>query len=355
MAELLGTTPTPAAAESPESPEAKEAASVKAAEAELAGEVGEEPGEAGKTEEQKATSPDALQQLIDSKYGGDRAKFIEGLHEQWQSSAKLHKEIESLRQQLSTPAPVEEPIEHPDIPWLSQEIAALDAEANTNKATQTQLITQGNTKQAEILQLKGEMRRADDMDKEALQAKIDRAEAALDRLAERWKDLDHRNRRIEHEKRDFNRQKQLAEREVAAYRAEQVQLERDDQAYQAGERKIFNEAVDLSAAEYQLAAGPQREHMREVIRAEASLHLRSLPEGSPAIDLAAFVKARADVYANMMKLSKKTEFQQLTKDKLATTRPPVSKPGNSGPPNPQAAPKVWTADYVRRRAAKLLG
>lgn len=358
VAELLGqeVAEAPEKSEEVDTAKALEEAAARAEEELAAGEKGEEPVE-----------KDELEDLISSK--GGRQKFVAGLHEQWKSTAKLAKEIEELKAKLSDPAPAEDPepeeeLTHPDIDYYTQEIANLDSEVVSNESAKDLIVKQGNEIQAAIHELKGELKRADDLEKDALQTKIDRQEAKLERLADKYKSLDARNKQIGFEKRGFERGKQLAERELSAHKQQLQTQKLQEQAWINAESVKFSTAIAAAQKEYNFPDGPGGEsgleHIDGVIRAEASYLLRSKGKSDFTLDLEQFVKDRAAHHAKMMGIVKTKEFAKTSKEKVElSSKPPVQAKPQPTPPDPQptskGSNKAWSADFARLRASKILG
>lgn len=352
-AELLGGTTPSAGEEAKSEPTLEEVAA--RVEAELAAESSD-----GKPDEPKSK----LKELIDTKYGGDEEKFVSGMYEQWNSTARLKKELDEVKAVIANASRAPEPeppppAEAPDVKWLDKEIAALDGEAQQNSAAQQALVVKAEQIKADIHELRGEMKNAETVEKHTLEEKISRKEAELERKADQWQRLNERNRRIDHEKRDFGRQKDLAVREVELSRAQLQQQKQDLRNYQEDQGRVFNTALQSAVAEYQLpTADPEyMQYLDETIRAKVSFILRNDPEGGP-VDLAALAKAQVAGFAKAHNLSKKAAFTQKTQEKLqATHKAPVSpaKPASPAAAPTPASPKRWTADFARQRAAKILG
>lgn len=369
-AQLLGqeTTPKPEESSQPEaSPNFAERAA--AAEAELAAENGqvepapkaeEKPLEA-KPEAKPVSSGSKLKDLIDKKYGGDENKFFDGLVEQWNSASKLASELSELRtslKQASEPAPVaaDEP---PDetLTQLDQAISGIDHQITSFRQEQDRLVAEGQNLRAEILELRGEAKRADEMDKAVLERKIDRLEAQLERKASRWEARDEKIRDLEAKKLDFNLNKVQAQTRLDQVKANQKQQEQDLRVYREQTRQQFDEAIADAATGFGISKDSKVfQHFYNAIKAETVYYLRTDESGEP-LDIKAFVKQRSDIYADVMKLSKQTELSNVTQEKLQAGAKPVVKPANptAQTPAPQVREKAWTAEFAKKRAARVLG
>lgn len=308
---------------------------------------------------EKPTRSSVLQKIIDTKFGGDEDKFAASVYEQQNSTARLYEELQELKKALPTKeeAPPT-PEEHPDLGWVNQEITSLQAETEQNRLRQEALVTEGRSKREEILQLKGEMRRADDIDKKELQQQINLVESELSRMNSEWRDLDKSNRRLASEQRDLARRKELAEREVISAREEQRTQAIKDKEDQVQELQKFEKAVSEVAKDNGLTDKEVIDDMYETARAKAALYIRINGE---VPDLGALTKQFCERYLNVHKLAKKAEFAQLSRQKVEASRPVNPNPAAKAPaaPSPQspsrAKEKQWTPEFVRMRAAKLLG
>jgi hypothetical protein len=322
----------------------------------------EEPATPTKPAESASARDARLQKIIDTKFGGNEEAFVASLYEQQNSAARLHEELQELKQSLAPKPDLTKPPtpeEHPDLGWIHDEITALTAEATQNRARQDQLVADGRTKREEILQLKGEIRRADEFDQKQLKVDISQAEAALNQMSAEWRDLESRNRRLTSEHKDFNRRKEFAEREVLAAREVQANQAREDQEAQAKEFSKFETTIETVAKEYGITDSDVVEDMYETARAKAALHVRV---NGPVKDLSALTRALCEKYLKVHQLGKKTDFAAVSREKTQAARTTNSTAPPKAPANPapvtapsRAAESKWTPDFVRLRASRILG
>jgi len=357
-----GTTPsTDATQQAP--PNYAELAATAEAELTAEGETGKEPSkaEAKPVEEKKEEAPPAptgskLKALIDSKYGGDEDKFADGLIEQWNSTARLAKQLADL-QEKAAQAAAEPPPPDPTITQLDQLSTGIDARIVALKTEQDRFITEGQEIKSEILQLKGEAKRADELDKAQLEAKAERLESKLERLASRYDSHSAKVEDLEYKKLDLTTKKLEASARAEAANANQLKQEQDLATFRANTRTEFDSALDAAASTYGLTDknSDRYQHFYNTIKAETVYYLRA-DENAPPIDVKAFAQTRADVYAKMMNLSKQAGFTKVTDEKLqAGAKPSTAKPGTPTAPAPTASPREWSADFARKRAARILG
>ncbi len=354
-ADLLGTTLDDGAAPEPTSALADELD----APAELTDSPADEP----------ATAPVAnsrVQKIVDTKFGGDWDKFTDSLYEQWNSSSRLHSELEELKELVARGAQPHEPEapapDHPDVKWLEQQITSLDSETASIHSRRQQILLDINKRDREVAALEGEMKRADDFDKNNLLQQRLRAETAMERALEKYENLGDRLQQLDLRKREFQYQRQFVDSRVAAERAQTQQRAELDQARQTKWQSEFLSAFEESAGNYKLSP-EDKDYMFEVIVGQTGTYLNSLPKNTPAIDLAAYVRGKAEAHAKAMRLPAKTEFVETTRAKLATRTQvaprgavlPAARAAAASPGTPAPANKPITAAEVRARAARILG
>lgn len=358
--ELLGGGPTPSPAAEPakeSSPTLEEEAA--RVEAEL---LASEDGKAKDPEkpQEKPAEADPVQALIDTKYGGDRQKFVDGLHEQWKSASKLHDEVRQLKEALLTAKQEPEEIDlstHPDISRLETRINSYDSEIKEHQQEQQRLIAEANKYQTEIYKLQGKLDvKEDPLEKRELQADIRERERSIRDLAKEYKDADASIRKLKNDKESLSEQREAVESKIHQAQQQKLTQELANKQYQVQELDKFNKAVDAESKDYGID-GELKEYLRGLLKSEASYFIRNLPpDQTEGIDLPEFVKARLKVHAGMLKLGEKKEFKQKSDEKLqVTAKTPASAPPKpAAPASPIASPKKWTAEFARARAAKLL-
>jgi Tfp pilus assembly protein PilN len=363
-AQILGKEPTSTAPEDKSQPSTPTTFAERAAtaEAELAAE--DEQGEGGapkaptaetKPVEAKPPTGSKLKTLIDSKYGGDENKFADALYEQWNSASRQAAEIRELKAKLETPpAPQAPPPPEPAITQLDQLSTGIDDQVRALQSEQKSLIDQGTDIKAQILELRGEAKRADEMDKAQIEAKIDRLEGRLERLGARWEDRQRNIQDLGYRRMELQTKRAEAIARTEAAKADEYRQRQDLEAYKEGTRREFDTALTDAAKTFGLdPSSEQYQHLYNTIKAETVYFLRTDETAAP-IDIKAFAQARAEVYAKMMNLAKQGGFSKVTQEKLqAGSRP--ARPGTSTSPAPSASSKPWTADFARKRAAKILG
>lgn len=354
--EILGTTPETPATE----PETTSAQAAEDADVTEVSETSEEPTSAAPT----GISP-KVQRIVDTKYGGDWDKFADSIYEQQNSAARLHEEIKGLRELISAEKQAAEKTAeatpHPDIKWLEEQVQALDAEKATVEQRRQQILLDINKRDREIAMIEGEMRRADDLDKQTLLQQKLRAETALERLMERFEGLGDRQRQIDYRKREFQYQRKFVDSRVDAERAQQQRADLEVKARESEWQNEFLSAFEEEAGKFTMS-DDDRDYMFDVIVGQVGAYLSSLPKNSPPIDLAEYVRKGAARHATAMKLSAKTAFVDQTRAKLATRTQIAPKGANVAPAQqPAATPgstktaQPLSAADARARAARILG
>ncbi len=372
-AELLGTASTPAPAETAsKTVVADDDEAVSGSLSEFEKRAAEAEEEAGLEPETKPSTPEAkketaesqaikardarLQKIIDTKFGGDEEKFVASLYEQQNSAAALHRELQEIKKRLEAePETPPSPEEHPDLAWIAEEITSLKGEVNSNHLEQKALVDEGKKINEDILRKEGELKRADEFDAKELKREIADMRRELQEKKTAWTNLDSRNKAITAQQRELARKKDLAEREVLSLREQSRNEERKAQESEAQEFKKFESAVDAVAKEFGIAEGEVYDDMYETVRARAAMHIRV---NGPVDDLGLLTRALCEKYTKVHNIAKKTDFVDMSKEKAQSTRnstTPPKAPADPQAPAPRVPEKKWTADFVRMRAAKILG
>lgn len=340
----LASTSEEPAADSEETPEAVEAS-------------------AEETEEEQAPAEGGsslLKKLIDSKYGGDENKFTEAMYQQWNTSAEMHREIKELKQALRAPEP--EPlqeVEHPDIPWLNQQISAVDTRVQANATEQQNLLQKMAQISVAIARAEGSAAAAaDEFQKEKFEREIGVLQGRYDATNARYINLGEAIERASWDKQELGRRVRTAEGELNVYRQQQQQAAFEDAKFKVLTLETFVKSVDTAASELKLVKDtPERIYLESVVKAELSSYLNSLPPDSPPIDIEKFVSERAEAFAKVLKLSKQAATKTAVAGKLQAT--------SKGPAAPRTAETIaatvtppkgqWTSAFARQRATRILG
>jgi hypothetical protein len=355
------------------------AARAAAAEAELAQEFGmevpEQPAPETTTEPEQTTAPaDPIEQLLNTKYGGDKEKMVNGLHETWRSGAELAKinkelqaKLDAIEQKLgmagtttpastpATPEPVVAPEIQENIKWFDQEIASLAKESETAATRQNELVTLGRTLQTSLLREEGKLEIADDLDKAGIEARINQIKAEINAHAQEWRSLENRKRESEYNTRKYKLDKRDAESRLAYAKEQEAEKQRLVGVQQETILRQFFVDFAEGAAEAGIPEDQDvRNHLVNIVRAEAAYVLSNMAPGQP-FDLKAFTKARVAAHAKVFGFAGRAEFKQVSREKLAGQTKSAPKGSSLPRPLPPVPQGPWSADFAKKRAAKILG
>jgi hypothetical protein len=328
-----GSTPEGTAAAAPES-DAQAADDAVAASEPAADGEGEEPTEGG--------SKSKLQKLVDDKYQGDEDAFVDGLYQQWNSSADMAKELKELRQELSElRKPTAEPeaiADSPDIQWLTNQLEDVKAERAELGSKRTHLLQRMAKAEAEVNQLKGAMRNAEEFERKSLERDAAAAERESERLADQWNDLKREERRLDKDAKAYDIQLERARKAAQSQVQEQQRSRVEAVREQKESLETFVAAVKAEAKELGI---PEKnlKHMANTIRGELFFYLQSMLAKDPnaeGIDVAEAVKVRARAYAKAMGLERKAGAPAAAASPAPST--PGAKPNAAPPRKPVATP-----------------
>ncbi len=277
------------------------------------------------TPEKKEEIEDKLDSIINSKYGGDRNKFVEGLYEQWNSTSKLAKEIKELKEQLvasSTTPDKEVEVSSPQLDWLNKQAAKLDSETKDRNNKLQGIISSYSQLERDIAKAEGELSRAEDLDKERIENKIEHLKDKLSAKKDKFDEYQERLANIELEKEAVSQNINWTKEQLKNERSQQLQKKVDEKEDQRNTVVEFVEAVKEHGIAFRIPKA-NLSHMANSIRGEIAVYLRSLGDDAPKIDINKAVKERVAAYAKAMG--------------LGAAAPKVTMPGGAAVP-PAKAP-----------------
>lgn len=282
---------------------------------------------------------DPLDELINTKYGGDRKKFVNGLHEGWQSSSRLHDELKAtkgelaqLRAMLSESSEPDEPVDsHPDVQRVVSQISAVDANITKSNGRINQILTEAEKLNRTIASAQAKI----DANPDDFRASIDlsRADSRLAVLQQEYSSLESRIEDLKARKDELAFSKTQAEQRANASKQENRRQQLEIQRLQQQENDSFYGAIAAEAAALNLGE-EDAEYFASVIVGELTAHLnrdRGRPRLTPA-ELADFAKGRAAAFAKFHKLRTGSDFASKSKQKVAASRNPAA-------PKPAAQPR----------------
>jgi hypothetical protein len=274
---------------------------------------------------------DPLDELAAKKYGGDRKKLVDGYWNLVNSGATLHKKLQALETELenirtsrqeAAEEPEPDPVESDEtVKWLDQQLESLGQKAQQDNQRQLQIINAIDKKREEIAELRGEMRRAEDYDKDILRGKLERAQEQLEALSEKWTTIEEGKSNILMRKFDLDHRKKLAVADVERSKVLKRQQAEVDAAYRKQFRSEFSDAVDAAVKGYGVSLDSKtRNRAYEYARAQAVLFLDN-NKGSKIGDVGEFVKEHVAAYLEDAGVAKKVAFNKLSTAKSAAGRP----------------------------------
>jgi hypothetical protein len=318
------------------------------------------PTEEPEKEETVVTSLDpALKSLIDTKYGGDQAKFLQGIYEGWNSTTSIAKELHALRQKVeAVPERQPEPAELvPMVGVIEKQVTALDTRITRANEGRNQILLDANKINMEIARKQGEASRLSDAyDKASVEEQISRLEERKLSLQEKFNSYGEQLGDYEGQKSELQ-----ARLDEAVSYAESLRANRQSDAAESSKfrQTTLNEFVGAVEAEAQKLGIPSGSRaynrMARAIHLETHAYLNSLGPEADAIDISAFVSARAKEYSEDVGLTSK----QLAREKIQATTKAASP--LSGPLSARVAaasktsPAPKSAAEARAWAASVLG
>lgn len=313
----------------------------------------------------------ALQKLLD-KYGGDEDAMVAGYFEQANSSSRLFKEMQELRDYLmDRDADDDEDPEQliaadPDVQGLNTQLTSLQKDIEAIQQDQMQLVGAYGQVENEAKALDEAANKAEDFEKTTLkqQASAKRSELRqiMSTINRGRRELNAVNRSIA----DVERQQDKAKQAVLGRRETQRKEGLRSAQVARLTREEFNTSMRAQAKEYGIdPSSKQFNVLSTSVRNQLSQHLSRLPKDAPGIDIPAAVKHLMGEFAEAMNL--KPKFQKVSETKGRT--PVTSGPKHGGPPLPKGItePKLpkglsqfdkngnWTLEYSKWRAGKMLG
>lgn len=326
--------------------------------------------EAADADESADEPKDALELLIAQKYGGDRGKFVEGLHNQWQSTAALRRELDELKARAAEPdydleEVEDQPVENPELQQVTARLTSLDNSIRNTEAQRNKILSEIGQADREIAALEGRLASAEDVQKYEIQLTLARKQTAFDSAVFRYENLEARLSDFQDRKQDLEYRKGLAERETERLKTQNKEAAIRDGQLKARWRSEFGLAVAREAQALGLDEEGQ-EYMTDVLRAQLSFELgRRVAKGLPGLDIDQAVSELSKKFSRVSKLGRNAAFTKMSQQK-AQARPvtaktsQASKPNTSGgkagaPSNGEAVDYVAEAEKIRTRMRRRLG
>lgn len=308
-----------------------------------------------------AAPTDSLHDKLLAKYGGDKEKFAEAVLEQGNSLSALTEDVKAIREALKargTPEEEERAIATaPEVQELTASITTLKAEINSAAENQRNAAAEHGRITIEIAKLEGALKYADDEKRPQIQQELAQAKADLKSALQdhnmALKEFNNGQKEMQKLARDYRK----AVVGVKAERAAAAEAALKQATAVAETRREFNEYIRSATKQYGIDPSSVRyKRCHETTKARISQYLRTLPEGTPEIDLKRAVQLLVDEYAEDIGLKK--TFQKRSTQKHETEGEPTKGPKVLTPlPKGVKEPKpgqAWTTEYAKARAKRLM-
>lgn len=308
----------------------------------------------------KGRSP-AFDKLL-AKYGGDHDKMADAYFEQANSSSKLHRELQEIKEMVSKqqedPKKVEEFINNdPYVKEVQEEAASTQAEVQRIQQEQYALISVYNGTEKEINSLQGELKRADEVDAVAIRQELSEKRAQMKDALREFNGNKRELTGLDRTLRGINRQLREARTQAQARLDNERTARQTATATGQAASRDFGIALNSEAERYGLKPNSQQyKFVRTVIRDRLINHMSQMDPDDPAIDMAEAVEYLMGEAADNLGL--KPKFQKVSNMKHKTSTPrrnaTGTKTGGKKPPTDKTG-KYWSPEYVAKRAERLLG
>lgn len=311
----------------------------------------------------------ALQKLL-SKYGGDEDALVNAYFEQANSSSRLAKEFEELKDYLlNKEVEQEDPekviAEDPTVERLNSRLNTLNKDMQEIQQEQMQMIGEYGQLENETKALEIQLKTAEDYDKVSLKQEVSLKKAEMRQiktnvmkgrrdLAKAERDIEDAQEFVEEArtevlgKREQARKAKLKSAQVARLTKEEFNVAMRSEAKDFG--------IDPSSKQFQI--------INTSIKNQIASHLNQMPKDAPGIDVQKAVKHLMKEFAEGMGV--KPKFQKISENKKPRTpitsgpKPPPLPDGIKEPKMPKGIKQFdnkgnWTKEFIDARADKLLG
>lgn len=291
------------------------------------------------------------------KYGDDPDKMVDAYFEQANSMSKLAGELREIKEQLvakkeDPKAEAEYVNNDSEVKEYATELASLDTEVKAVQQTQTAMVADFGKLDKQIARLEGELERASVEDRSEIREKLNDAKADMKSLQRDWKDAQRELLRLANQQRTVARQFRTAEANAKVRRESEIQRESDRAQAQVVTQQEFLGTIEGEAAKYGLKTDSKTYMIvQQAIKERIVSVLRSMPKGSPPINLPNAVKSLMAEYAEELELKNRFKTVSKQKNQVTPKREPTGKPNAGKPASSKLSPK--TAEYWRQRARQM--
>jgi hypothetical protein len=326
------------------------------------GEAADEPDDSDDEDDDasKATAKPrsaAMQKLL-GKYGGDEDKMVDAYFQQANSMSRLTEKLNEIEQRLTAKA--EDPeaeakfvASDSEVKEYAGELASLDAEIKRNENSTTGMVQEFGKLEKQIARLEGELERASVEDRQEIREKLNDAKGDMKALTRDWKDSQRELGRLNQQIRTVARSYRTAEAAAKARREGELQRESDAARAQHVTQREFLTTIQQEAAKYGLKSDSKTyQIVQQAVKERIVSTLRSMPKGTPPIDLQAAVTQLMAEYAEALEL--KSKFKRVSKQKQeALPKGPTSGLKGERQASTKLSPK--SAEFWRQRARRISG
>lgn len=298
-----------------------------------------------------------MQKLL-GKYGGDEDKMVDAYFQQANSMSRLTDKLNEIEQRLTAKA--EDPeaeakfvASDSEVKEYAGELASLDAEIKRTEASTTGMVQEFGKLEKTIARLEGALDKAAIEDRQEIREQLNDAKGDMKALTRDWKDSQRDLQRLNQQIRTVARQYRAAEATAKARRESELQRESDAVRAQHVTQREFLTTVQQEAAKYGLKSDSKTyQIVQQAVKERIVSTLRSMPKGTPPIDLSAAVSQLMAEYAEALEL--KSRFKKVSKQKQEVLpKGPTSGSKGERQASTKLSPK--SAEFWRQRAKRISG
>jgi hypothetical protein len=325
--------------------------------AERAAQFDAKAGQAAEQAEAKADPAkpgDPLEELIASKYGGDRAAFLQGLYHLQNSTASVHRQVEELkareaaRDAAPKPSLDELAASQPDIQQIDNQLAAIEQASGVLAANQRSIIEASVQLDAEINRLTGKSELADDYDKKLILQEINQLKGQKGALEHEYRSMHLQTTQFGIAKDNLLRTRQQELSHLQRRLGEEEKQSAEVSQFHEQTRSEFAGALNEELKAAGITDPEDKKFLAEYVHGRTLAHIRSLPKGAAPINMQEAVAFFSKAALSRLKVSAPTRSAKSEVSPQRTVRR-----AEDGSPE-QGQGRVLTAKEWKARAAILL-
>jgi hypothetical protein len=299
-----------------------------------------------------------------AKYGGDYDAMAAAYFEQANSTSKLYREFQELKEVLSRkeadPKAAEEFIRSdPYVKEVQAEMGSIQQEAQRIQQEQYTLIQQYGQLETTIKGLEGELKRADEVDAVTIRQDLSEHKAAMKEALRDFNSNKRELAQLDRTARGVQRTLRDAEARARARmdNENKAKLTEAQTAQLAG--RDFLHTINSEMERYGIPQNSQKyKFVRTIVRDRLFNHMSQMNPNDPAIDIEEATRYLMQEAAEHIGLQP-AKFQKVSNLKRGAVTPQrnaraMGYGGKKAPPTDPTG-KYWSAEYAMKRAEKLLG